>query len=126
MLLGSVRLFDLVNGLFEIVGGLTQVLNIRQLMRDKQVKGVSWPVTGFFTAWGLWNLLYYPHLEQWFSFFGGILLVLTNSIWLALLMYYRKKDKDASNSLKLVRDSRSNSDLASFKLWLAERSQVIN
>lgn len=45
-----------------------------------------WPMTAFFTAWGFWNLHYYPSLEQWFSFYAGIVLVLGNLCWVGLVV----------------------------------------
>lgn len=44
---------DLVNGLFEMVGGLLLWLNVRRLARDRQVAGVSVLPVLFWTAWGL-------------------------------------------------------------------------
>ncbi len=48
-----------------------------------------WPATGFFAAWGLWNLLYYPALGQWFSFAAGVLLCFGNCVWVGHVLYYR-------------------------------------
>lgn len=82
---------DVINGAFELLGGLTTGLNIRALMRDKQVRGVDWRLTFFYTAWGLWNLFYYPHLGQWASFAGGVVIVAGNLVWLALVIHYRRR-----------------------------------
>jgi len=62
---------DLINGLFEFAGAFALALNVRQLWRDKEVKGVHPIPTAFFAAWGLWNLFYYPHLGQYWSLAGG-------------------------------------------------------
>jgi hypothetical protein len=81
---------DVINGCFETFGGLLVLLHCRQVWRDKQVKGVSIPATAGFTSWGFWNLYYYPHLDQWASFSGGLLIVSANALWLALMIKYRK------------------------------------
>ena|SRR3989338_1534364 len=81
---------DLINGLFETVGGFTSFLNCWQLYKDKQVKGVVWQLTIFYTLWGLWNLYYYPHLGQWFSFAGGCIIVMGNLLWIIQVLYYFK------------------------------------
>ena len=81
---------DIINGTFELVGGLLYLLNIKILIKDKKIQGISLLPTLFFTSWGLWNLFYYPHLDQWFSFFGCIVLVTVNAVWLALAYYYSK------------------------------------
>lgn len=79
---------DLVNGLFELGGGLLIWVNVRQLNKDKEVKGVHWGPTVFFTAWGYWNCFYYPHLDQWFSFVGGLFIVTGNTAWVTLMIKY--------------------------------------
>ncbi len=79
--------FDAINGLFELAGAALVLLNVRALWRDRVLRGVHWGPTVFFTAWGLWNLVYYPSLSQWWSFAGGLALVIVNALWLGLLMY---------------------------------------
>lgn len=80
---------DLVNGLFEFFGGAVNWLNVRQLLRDKKLRGVSKIPTVVFTTWGFWNLFYYPHLGQWLSFTGGIVIVGANAFWVYLAWRYR-------------------------------------
>jgi hypothetical protein len=80
---------DLINGTFELVGGILCWLNVQRLRKDRRVQGVDWRVSAFFSAWGLWNLFFYPSLHQWASFAGGILLVLANTTWVALALRYR-------------------------------------
>ena len=81
---------DLINGLFELFGGVMIFLNCRALYRDKIVRGVNVGVTVFFTTWGIWNLYYYPHLDQWMSFVGGLLIVTANTLWIGMSWYYHK------------------------------------
>jgi len=64
----------------------------RVLYRDKQVKGVSVLATSVFFSWGLWNLYYYPHLDQWLSFLGGLVIVAGNLLWLSMMFYYGKAE----------------------------------
>lgn len=79
---------DLINSLFELVGGTVLLLDVYKLYMDKQFKGVHLAPRFFFTAWGLWNLWYYPYLEQWLSFGGGLFIVFSNVVWLILALYY--------------------------------------
>jgi hypothetical protein len=80
---------DFGNGLFELIGGFCVWQNVKRIRQDKQVKGVDWRVTGFFTSWGFWNLWYYPSLSQWLSFLGGLVIVAGNVVWLAMAIKYR-------------------------------------
>lgn len=82
---------DFCNGLFELFGGIMLGLNVLQLYRDKEVKGVHWGAVAFFFSWGLWNLYYYPSLNQWWSFAGGCLIASMNFAWLFLLVFYSLK-----------------------------------
>lgn len=80
---------DLINGLFEGFGGYLVYQNVRAIHRDKQVRGVNSYATWVFTAWGLWNLFYYPHLGQWLSFAGGLVIVSGNLLWCIYAWRYR-------------------------------------
>jgi len=84
---------DAVNGAFEIGGGFAIALSIRRLLRDQIVHGFHWGQLMFFTLWGVWNLYYYPHLDQWLSFVGGLGVVIANTVYLGLIMYYSLKEK---------------------------------
>lgn len=87
---------DTINALFELGGALLTALNIRALLRDKTTKGVVWPVNAFFTAWGAWNLYYYPALGQWISFAAGVLLVAANAVWVGLAVHYASASRGAA------------------------------
>jgi hypothetical protein len=84
---------DVVNGLFEMLSGFFLWNNVRILLKHKSVKGVSILTTSVFALWGYWNLFYYPHLNQWMSFFGGINVVLANTAWVILAIKYSQADK---------------------------------
>jgi|HubBroStandDraft_6_1064221.scaffolds.fasta_scaffold765450_1 hypothetical protein len=79
---------DAINGAFEAFGGLMNMVNVLRIYRDKGYRGISIIPTVFFTAWGFWNLAYYPMLHQWMSFTGGLLIVVANTIWVAMALYY--------------------------------------
>lgn len=81
---------DIINGVFEVVGGFAMFGNVRRLYKDKQTRGVYGPVQAFFTSWGFWNLYYYPNLNQWMSFLGGSVLVVANFSYIVLMWRYRK------------------------------------
>lgn len=89
-LLATLKIPDVINGSFEAVGGVVIFLNCWKLYHDKEVKGVVWQLTIFFSAWGLWNLYYYPHLDQWLSFVGGLLMTIGNILWIVEVVWYLK------------------------------------
>jgi hypothetical protein len=81
---------DIANALFELAGAVFLILDCRALHRDKRLRGVYWPGRVFFASWGLWNVLYYPAIAQWFSFSAGLLVLAANAVWCALAWRYRK------------------------------------
>lgn len=81
---------DVINGLFEMLGGIFVLNHCRTVIKDKAVAGVSIVSTIFFTLWGVWNLYYYPSLDQWWSFLGGLMIVGSNTLWVLLMFRYRK------------------------------------
>lgn len=84
---------DIINGLYEGIGGLFLWHNCHRLYKDKQVKGVSIISTAFFMTWGIWNLWYYPFLNQWVSFIGGCNIVAANIVWVSQMIYYSRRVK---------------------------------
>ena len=81
---------DIINGSFECLGALFLLINIRQIIKDKSLNGVHILPTIFYTGWGFWNLYYYPSLDQWFSFIGGMAIVIVNAAWVSLAIYYTR------------------------------------
>ena len=84
---------DIINGIFEIVGGILNWINVLKLYKDKQIKGVYYPAWIFFAAWGMWNIWYYSSLGQWFSFTGGLVIVSANVAWVIMAIYFMNKYK---------------------------------
>lgn len=66
---------DWGNTVFEAGGAVACWRNALQLYRDREIKGVYWPIYVFYSLWGLWNLVYYPGPGQWWSFSAGTVLV---------------------------------------------------
>jgi hypothetical protein len=94
---GERNMNDAINGIFELGMSIMLLTSLRRLWRDKCVKGwsinaVLWP-----TAWGFWNLYYYPSLGQWWSFCGGLAVVLVNSIWIGLALYFQSEERKLAN-----------------------------
>lgn len=88
---------DMINGLFELFGSAMLWTNVRQLHKDKEIKGINWWTVVFFTSWGIWNLFYYPSLNQMWSFYGGISIALANVTWLGMLLWYKFNKRKALN-----------------------------
>jgi hypothetical protein len=84
------NVIDVITGLFEFCGSIFLWRNVYQLHKDKMVRGVHWVPTGFFFLWGMWNIFFYPSLNLWFSFVGGLNIMCANGVWLGQMIYYRK------------------------------------
>lgn len=82
---------DVINGLFEFFGSVMLWRNVAALYKDKRIAGVRAGSTAFFMAWGWWNTFYYPHLDQWWSFAGGLSIVIANTVWLVQMLYYGRR-----------------------------------
>lgn len=79
---------DLINGGFELLSSAMMVPSIIRAWRARKITGVHWTMPVFFVLWGVWNIFYYPHLGQWFSLLGAIMLLITNSLWLMLVVAF--------------------------------------
>lgn len=88
--------FDLANGLFELGGSICVWMNVFRLRKDRELKGVDWRVTAFFTLWGVFNMLLYPSLGLWFSMAAGAIVCLGNLVWvtMAVRLILEKRDNN--------------------------------
>ena len=82
---------DMINAAFEAGGALGVFHSCYRLYQDKQVRGVSPWAVALFAAWGLWNLFYYPHLGQWWSFAAGVMVMVGNTTWVMMAAYYSER-----------------------------------
>jgi uncharacterized membrane protein YfcA len=85
---------DLLNACFEAGGSIFILNHARVLLKDKMTKGVSLLSVLFFSCWGIFNMFYYSHLGQNFSWYAGIMVFISNSIYASLIIYFRIKEKD--------------------------------
>lgn len=67
-------------------------LDVLKIIKHRQVQGVSLIARSFFWAWSLWNLFWYANLHQWLSWYGAIAVMIPQTVWLGLLIYYRRHD----------------------------------
>lgn len=88
---------DIINGIFEIVATILMGINVLKLYKEKSIKGIYWPVQGFFTGWGIFNLFYFNSLNQKFSFIVGIFLSLVSIAWTLMAAYYSKGTQNERN-----------------------------
>ncbi len=84
---------DIVNSAFILSASVFLFRNIMKLHKDKKVRGVASSSVLFFALWGYWNMWFYPYNGHMFSFFAGILIAITNTIWGIQMVYYILKEK---------------------------------
>ncbi len=84
---------DTINALFETLAGFFILLSILRLRRDRIVRGISITHVIFFWFWGAWNIYYYPHLGQFLSTLGATLVLMFNTIWTMMIIYYNWEEK---------------------------------
>ena len=88
-------MIDFINGIvFYSIASIVVWFNFFKLKRDKQVKGVSLIVWIFYCIWGLWNMIYFPLLDQKVSFIMNMPVFFDNLFWLVLAIKYKYKKKE--------------------------------
>lgn len=80
---------DFINACFQLAAAAFTLNHCRVLYKEKKVAGVSILSVSFFVCWGVFNLYYYPSLNQPLSFIAGVVILLANLIWVGCLIYYR-------------------------------------
>ncbi len=79
---------DLINAAFEGGGALLLCLNVRRLLKDKRVEGISLVPTVWWTFWGFWNVYYYSAVHCPASFYAGIAVVAIQCVWVSLALWF--------------------------------------
>jgi hypothetical protein len=82
---------DILNAGFEFFGAVAVAASVRKAWRARSVVGVDWKTPAFFWSWGVFNLFYYPHLDQWASTVAGACVLLANTAWLGVVITYGRK-----------------------------------
>jgi hypothetical protein len=81
---------DLVTSLFQIGAVIFLLDNIRTLLKDRQLKGVSIGMISFFTLWGYWGIYMFHMLKQPFSMWTNVAIAAAYTVWLLLALYFKK------------------------------------
>jgi hypothetical protein len=96
---------DMINGALEFGGSLFLFRNCWMLYEDKVVKGVSPWATFYFFSWAVWNLFFYPSLNQYWSWIGGMCIGLSQFVWIVLALWYRFNKPEPLQALEPVANS---------------------
>ena len=88
----TIDLMDLANAGFEGFGAAFALNHARVLYQHKIVRGVSALSAAFFLCWGIFNIFYYHHLDQMFSWAAGIAMTAANAFYVWLILYYKRKE----------------------------------
>lgn len=84
---------DLINACFEGGGAIFLCLNVRRLLKDKSVKGVSLLTTSWWTAWGFWNVYFYAAVSCAASFWAGIAVLAVQAVWVVLALHFARAER---------------------------------
>jgi hypothetical protein len=84
------EILDIINSIYEMLGGFFILLHCKLLFEHKKVFGVSVPAVIFFTSWGVFNLFYYNGLSQNYSLIGSLFTCSANIVYVVMLLHYKR------------------------------------
>lgn len=79
---------DITQACWELGSAVFSLLNIRAIRQSKSLAGVHWLPTAFFFLWGVYNLWFYTALHLPAAWWAGMVITITNLIWLAHVAWY--------------------------------------
>ncbi len=83
-------MYDGINAAFNSVGAFFILLNALDINRRMDVAGHTYPSTVFFTVWSLYSVIFYIHLDQFWSFLVSVVMAIANVALLLLVFKHRK------------------------------------
>lgn len=81
-------MIDLINSLFISGAIIAAYLDLRQVWRDRAVRGITAATSVLFTMWPVWDLYYYHCLGQFVSMFACLVLVCMRATWAISAWYF--------------------------------------
>lgn len=74
-------------------GGLLVWSNVYKLWKDKVVKGVNWFPSLYFMCGGCYSAFFLYHIHQHLAFYGTLITVCANAVWVTLAWIYTRPNK---------------------------------
>ncbi len=93
-------LSDITMGLIQVISAGFLSKSVWMLYQAKIVRGVSAVTVAFWVAWGLWDLYYFPSLNQWWAFSGGVIVTLMNALYVGLIVRYNYRERSGNVDLE--------------------------
>lgn len=86
---------DIITSMFQFGAALFLLDNIRAILRDKDLKGVSIGMIVFFTLWGYWGIFMFYSLAQPLSMWTNVGIAAAYTVWLGMAIVYKFKARNA-------------------------------
>jgi hypothetical protein len=83
------QVIDMINAFFPLAGCLFMIMNIKQMIKDKQLRGSHWLSPLFFYFGQAWGVYFCYSLHQWFSFASGLIFLSLCLTWYFIMLYYK-------------------------------------
>lgn len=80
---------DMIKGVLEISGAFIILFNIFRIVKDKDLKGVSFWYIFFSVITNGYAVYFYWVLGQWYAFWGVAVYTILVIIWLLLALIYK-------------------------------------
>ena len=85
---------DIVMATFQVGACFFLILSILTIFRDRDLKGVSVWMIGFFTLWTVYGSWNWYHLDQFWSFATSVTMGILYAIWLSLAIFTKIERKE--------------------------------
>lgn len=93
---------DLVNSVFESASIFVILMNIRKLISDKHISGITIFSQFFYYTWAIWNVYFYYAWGTFFSYWAALILAAVNTVWVLLVLYYKFRYINLHETLKKI------------------------
>lgn len=85
---------DLINSSFIFAASFFYLLNIKEVLSDKEVKGTNFWSMVFFCAWNVWTAFFYIFATSFFwTQIAAVLCGVVNTIYLQMVIKLRNRNK---------------------------------
>ena len=80
---------DMTKGVLELAGAGVLMFNIFRIVKDKDLKGVSFYYIFFSVVANAYATYFYYFLNQWYAFWGVLTYTVLALAWMLLVLIYK-------------------------------------
>lgn len=93
----DMMLVDQITGGFQFFASIFIMLNIRALLKSREMKGISLLTIVFYNLWDFWGVYMFYRIGNSYSMWTAVAITVVYTTWSCLVFYFTLSSKESPN-----------------------------